>query len=220
MTTRRFTDNTTQALLEAALERLTPGETTLPKAIPYRNLIPEIAHHLTTLYRKDAPVTYPADQLKRVVSQLKPMASWIQKDEDLGHSEPSTIRAGDLNLPLPLRLRLIRFATEAGDLAEKIESILSHDHAPRRRRARPKHTASRKIALYLHQETERLTGRIPGRSVAESGIDQSSRERGDFVVLVREIFKILGVRASPEYAAKIAVEEAKTHGDKSKKRQI
>jgi hypothetical protein len=211
MTARRFT-TTTQALLEAALERLSAGET-LPNTIPYRDLIPKIAHQLTFMKRSDAsPVTRPTDQLKLV--------SWLQKVEVLALGEGAPVRASDLDLPLPLRLRLILHAAEAGELAREIESILSHaSHAPRRPRARPKHTASRNIASYLYQETERITGRIPGRTVTQSGIDQSSREGGEFVVLVREIFKILGVRASPEQAARDAIEEAKAQGAPKTKRR-
>jgi hypothetical protein len=189
----------------AALERLSTCET---PPIPYRDLIPGIARQLTLMRRNDGrPSPSLAAQLKPVVSHLQSLAQgerWDGLAQDERASPPASY-----NLPLPLRRRLIALAAEAGEIAPEIEAFLSH--ASRQPRARPQHTAAPRIAVYLYQEFERLTGRTPSRSVV------NGEERGEFTVLVREIFEILGVKASPERAARYAIEGQKLHGGKSRK---
>ena len=186
-----------QAQLEAALGRLSICETRPEGVTPYRDLIPGIARQLMIMRRNDdRPGTPLATQLKPTVSRLQGLAQSEHWDGLAQDDRPASY-----HLPLPLRLRLIRLAAEAGELAREMKSVLSD--TSRRPRGRPKNTAAPRIASYLYQEFERLTGRAPGRSVGLSG-----DEKGGFTVLVREVFEILGVKSSPEVAARQAIEAA------------
>jgi hypothetical protein len=181
--------------LELALERLSICETP-PDKTPYRDLIPGIARQLTIMRRNDGrPSASMAVQLKPVVLHLRALAQGVEWKDGLGDPPPT------YSLPHQLRLRLTVLAGEAGALSQDIEAFLAD--IPRRPRGAPKHTAAPQIALYLYQEFERLTGRNPTRSVAQSG-----DEGGEFTTLVREVFEILGVKASPEQAARHAIVEA------------
>jgi hypothetical protein len=174
---------------------------TPPGAIPYYDRIPDIARQLTIMRRKDATIAYPADQLKSTAARLQALAlseQWAGRGE----------APASYSLPSQLRLRLISLAAEAGEIAQEIESEITS--APRRPRGRPTSTASaNSIALYLYQETERLTGHAPSRVV-----DLNHEEAGEFTALVREVFEILDVKSDPEEAARKAI---RGHGDKSGK---
>ncbi len=221
-----------QAKLEAALRRLPIAEPT-PGGIPYCDLIPGIARQLMLMARADR---YPADpaainrDLRRVVSPMHKVVSVLHKlaveaglfDEDAltegagEHDKPVPKRVSTMEwLPSDLSVRLMRHALEARKLASDIDAVRPNA-AMKPKLGRVRKAAAADIAAFLYQQTERLTGRTPGRSVLERGCTQAERETGHFVRLLREVFNILRIDDSPEEAARQAIAAAAAMGSKSK----
>jgi hypothetical protein len=206
--------------LVAALENL-PTDYVVPNGkIPYRAMIPSIAHNLTRMARAHMKSPSPATlncEIDRVISALRKLeilGGLVEEDAlvdaAVKHEVPPKQR-GVRWLPLTLALRLITLAGQARELAHDIDAARPAATMKPERGRKPA-TEATAIAAFLYQEFERITGHAAGRSVQEKRDNQKERESGKFVLLVREVFEILGVPGSPEQAARNAIEAAKSMG--------
>jgi hypothetical protein len=207
-------------MLEDALRRLPIKPPDDPSAIPYSFLIPDIARQLLGMPRADKrrpPLAAIDSEIAHIVSALLKLEylSGIADEASLQNSLSSEPTERDsalpkapapLPLPFPLSSHFIEIAGQAGVLARDI--IKTCPQRGPSRRSRPRKIASRRIAEFLYQQTERLTAKPPIRSVGwADGIEQ-----GPFVTLVREVFQILGESDSPVEAARAAIEKENPMG--------
>lgn len=195
--------------LVAALEKLAPAYEVPEGSIPYRVAIPGIARDLQRMPRGNRRL--PSGTAPKAVALVARMVSALRELESLSGltGDPADATVHLARLPRLVAFRFIAMGGEAADLAKEIEASVAPASGKRGRRPA---TAAYAIAARLYQETERLTGRRPGRSVVTAGMTQTGRERGAFVTLVREVFGILGVTASAEEAARAAIESTKPMG--------
>jgi hypothetical protein len=109
-------------------------------------------------------------------------------------------------------------------LAVLISSVQSLDRRHVRsaaRTGRPKKQAAKAIAANAAANFELLTGRRATLSTPTAG----GKASGAFLDFLSEVFKILGVDASPESQAKVAIDLAKQHSawdlrEKSEMRRV
>jgi hypothetical protein len=95
-----------------------------------------------------------------------------------------------VEFPLEERLAIARIARSKVD--------------PSGRSGRPRKGVARRVATFLAQNFEALTGEAPGRiTLVEEGM--AKRSSGRFIDLLSEIYRVLEIGASADSQAKVAL---------------
>lgn len=183
--------------LEAVLRKLALPEPTRNDAIPYAFLIPGIAELLfRASYMAPQSNNYAqASQLatKRQLASLSKCAGQLLVKIDK-FNRPAIVTMGmHGNRIRDLRLKLIII-----QLLPEVSTI--DDVAFVGRKGRPPKSVAAKVTKLAGQEYERLTGRSPTVTVADSSDGYVAT--GAFIAFLTEIFETLVIDASPEAQAR------------------
>jgi len=177
---------TGEAAIAAALGRL-PIAPTLPDAIPYSNMIPQIARRVALMAR-------PRERDKAAERRLAALAKRAaQMRKLLAESADAT------DLPW----YQTKFAREQVEAVTQIERHVETALGERARRSSQPKSEAEEIARELAIEYERLTGR---RSTVTTTYGVAG---GAFLTLVADVFAAKGVKANAEYCAREAADWAR-----------
>jgi hypothetical protein len=178
-----------QVKLEKILRTFSRSESQSTSAIPYSDLIPEISRWLI-LQTQEATPTVDRWTAKKKLEALKLAANEmeIQLKFDLSLA---------VKFPLEERLAIARIARSKVD--------------PIGRPGRPRKDAARRVAIFLAQNFEALTGAAPGRiTLVRDGM--AKRSSGPFIHLLGEVYRVLEIEASTDYQAKAAIHALEKNG--------
>jgi len=163
--------------IEAAFRKL-PIAPAVGPGIPYETLIPGIAHELSWMRPFDRNITSPSTTRRNLIA-LKKRAGVISKDMAAVTQ-------------LPLDVRLIVTACAYFEIPEL---------PPPARSGAPEKDLAALVARMVAEHYNRLTGKRPTR-ITRCG---RSKAYGPFIELLTEIYRILGIKASPENQTRAVV---------------
>jgi len=173
----------------AALEAL-PTPEPAAAGIPYRAVIPGIARELVKMQRADPSAAARTEAVKKVTRTRTMVEALAAACHELREDN-----AAMAMLDLPTRLRVIHLASELRELSPATRKAIAPNHG----KGAPRKASADAVGLALAQEYERLTGRPPTLSV------NGGKANGRFFELIASVFDALGLKASPEAAARRAI---------------
>lgn len=178
------------ARIIAAFERLQADDYPIPEGtIPYRHSIPMIARQLTIMRRVDTdtrPARTAHDDLAKLVKSAKHLRNQLEQWTD--HRNGMVV--SELMM-CSIETARATFAV-LGSLSSFVEVAERERKPDAGMKGRPRKSAPDEIVAFLYQEYERITGKYPTLIV------RGGKAGGEFLTLVREVFKALGLKDSPE----------------------
>jgi hypothetical protein len=168
--------------VEAVLRRFATSEPPSTNAIPYAALIPAISRELVWAARR-APPTVDRKKAKAKLIKMRKTATAVEADL---LSDPALA----VMIPLEDRLSIGRIA----NLEVKLNGKLGA----------PRNNAAERVATFLAQHFEGLTGSPPARNTLVRNGD-ALRTGGAFIDLLAEIYGVLKIEASADSQAKSAI---------------
>jgi hypothetical protein len=179
-----------RAALEEAFRKLPIQHSKAMTGIPYESLLPDIPRQLMLMAhipRSEAEFYAAKNNLRNkngLHKLAKKIGDVIKVLDGLSRDALDSLNYRQTALSeLKTKLRIFHEVTKAAKF-----------HAPRRQ---PPKVQARKLARVVGQHYYGLTGRIPAKTVDSI----SGNARGQFIDLLRTVYKILGIKASAEAQA-------------------